>query len=80
MTKDTVGKGEVFNVGCGEPHSVNELVKLIGGDFVFVPALPGEVKFTHADNTKAKTLLGWQPTIRLEDGINQLKKEWGIEE
>jgi nucleoside-diphosphate-sugar epimerase len=80
MTKDTVGKGEVINVGCGEPHSVNELVKLIGGDFVFVPALPGEVKFTHADNTKAKTLLGWQPTIRLEDGINQLKKEWGIEE
>ena len=79
MTKDTVGKGEVINVGYGEPHSVNELVKMIGGESIFVPALPGEVRFTHADNTKARTLLGWQPQIRLEEGIAQLKKDWGIE-
>ncbi len=79
MTKDTVGKGEVINVGNGHPHSVNELVKMIGGEYVFVPALPGEAKFTHADNTKARELLGWQPTIALEDGVKQLKKEYGVE-
>lgn len=79
MTKDTVGKGEVINIGYGEPHSVNELVKLIGGEYEHVPLLPGEMKFTHADNTKAKELLGWEPSIKLEDGVKQLKKDWGIE-
>ncbi len=79
MTKETVGKGEVLNIGYGEPHSVNELVQLIGGAAEYVPALPGEMKFTHADNSKARRLLGWQPTIALADGIAMLKKEWGLE-
>jgi nucleoside-diphosphate-sugar epimerase len=79
MTKDTVGKGEIINIGYGEPHSVNELAKLIGGPTTFVPELPGEMRYTKADNTKAKTLLGWNPTIALEEGVAALKKEWGIE-
>jgi nucleoside-diphosphate-sugar epimerase len=79
MTKDTVGKGELINIGYGQPHSVNELVKLIGGDHINVPELPGEMKMTHADNTKAKKLLGWKPTISLEQGITELKAEWGVE-
>lgn len=79
MTKDTVGKGEIINVGNGNPKSVNDLVKLIGGERVFVPALPGEIKYTKADNTKAKKLLGWEPTIRIEEGIAGLKREMGIE-
>ncbi len=79
MTKATVGKGEVINIGYGEPHSVNELVTLIGGPAVFVPALPGEMKMTHADNTLAKELLGWKPTVRLEEGVAELKKEMGLE-
>lgn len=79
MTKDTVGKGEVINIGYGSPASIIDLVKLIGGEYIFVSELPGEVKRTQADNTKAKTLLGWEPTISLEEGIAELKKEWGIE-
>ena len=79
MTKDTVGKGEVINIGCGDPHTVNEIADWIGGERVFVPELPGELRFTHADISKAKKLLGWEPTISLEEGIAELKKEWGIE-
>lgn len=78
MTKTTVGKGEVINIGCGKPYSVNELAQLIGGDHIFIPALPGEVRFTQADNTKAKKMLGWEPTISFEDGISQLKQEYKI--
>ncbi len=78
MTKDTVGKGEVINIGYGEPHSVNELVTLIGGDFVSVPPLPGEMKMTHADNSLARELLGWKPTIGLEEGITQLKHDMSL--
>ncbi len=79
MTKDTVGKGETINVGFGNPYSVNQLAEMIGGPTVNVPALPGEMKYTKADISKAKNLLGWEPTIQLPDGIVELKKEWGLE-
>lgn len=78
MASPNVGKGEVINIGNGHPYSVNELVKLIGGKFVFVPPRPGDILRTEADYSKAKELLGWEPTITLPDGIAQLKKEWGI--
>lgn len=78
MTKQNVGKGETFNIGCGTPHTVNELVKIMGGEFVNVPARPGDPRFSGADNTKAKEILGWNPTASLEQGVEELKKEWGI--
>ncbi len=75
MTKETVGKGEVINIGNGDPHTVNELAELIGGEVVFTPALAGEMPYTHADNSKAKRLLGWEPTVFFRDGVTELKKQ-----
>jgi nucleoside-diphosphate-sugar epimerase len=80
MSKEGVGHGEIINVGFGHPYSVNQLAEFIGGPTVNVPALPGEMKYTEADNTKARELLGWEPSITLEEGIAELKKEWGLEE
>lgn len=76
MESSRVGGGEVLNIGNGKPHSVNEIVKMIGGESVFVPPRPGDVRFTHADNVKAKEFLGWEPTISLEEGIERLKKAY----
>ncbi len=78
MTKDTVGHGEVINLGYGDPHTVNEVAALIGGPVEFVPELAGEVRLTHADNSKAKRLLGWEPTISLSEGVAALKKKYGV--
>ncbi len=78
MIKETVGKGETINVGYGKPYSVNQLAELIGGSIVNVDPLLGEMKYTKADNTKAKELLGWEPKISLEEGIKHLKEEWGV--
>jgi len=50
----------------------------VGGKSVKVPERPGDVRKTHADITKAKDVLGWSPDISMEDGIAELKKEWGI--
>ncbi len=74
MTSDAVGKGETINIGNNNPHSVNDIVSLIGGASVFVDARPGDVRFTQANITKAKKLLGWEPTVTLEEGIAALKK------
>ena len=33
------------------------------GPFMYVSHRPGEAKDTRADITKAKTILGWKPTV-----------------
>ncbi len=79
MTSEKAGNGEVINVGNGSPHSVNQLVELIGGDFINIDARAGDPRRTEADNRKAKEFLGWEPTISLKEGIDMLKKEWGVD-
>ncbi len=63
MESNQVGRGEVINVGNGQPRSVNELAKILGGETVFVPPRPGDPRKTEADILLAKKLLGWEPTI-----------------
>ncbi len=72
-----VGKGEVLNIGAGRDVSIKKLAELIGGPINFVPARL-EPKHTKADASLAKELIGWEPTVRFEDGIAELKKEWGL--
>lgn len=78
MATNNIGKGEVINIGCGRPTTVNELAKIMGGEYVYIEPRLGDQRFSGADNTKAKKLLGWSPTIKLEDGIAELKKELGV--
>lgn len=78
MTVNSVGKGEIINIGSGESCSVNELAKLIGGPTVNIESRAGDPRKTQADITLAKKLLGWKPAITLEQGIDELKKEFGI--
>lgn len=77
MESIKVGKGEVINIGAGKNFSVNQLVKLIGGPVVHEPARL-EPHDTLADNSLAKKLLGWKPEVSFEEGIAELKKEFGI--
>lgn len=76
-TSTNVGKGEVINIGAGNNRTVNELATAIGGPTVIEPERlePGHAR---ADNQKAKRLLNWTPTISLEDGVAELKKEAGL--
>ncbi|KKS43742.1 MAG: hypothetical protein UV05_C0022G0005 [candidate division CPR1 bacterium GW2011_GWA2_42_17] len=72
-----VGKGEVINIGAGRSFSVNNMAKLIGGPVVHEPPRI-EPHDTLADNSLAKKLLGWEPEVALEEGIEELKKLWKI--
>jgi len=73
-----IKNGECINIGMGRQVSVNEIAELIGGETTNVPERPGEMKSIQSDNTKAKELLGWEPTISLEQGIKELKEEAGL--
>ena len=72
-----VAKGEVINIGRGKEYSVNELAKMIGGPIINKPPRL-EVKASLADNTLAKELLGWEPTVNLPEWLEEYKKEVGI--
>jgi len=60
---------EIYNVGAGNPQSVNRLVELIGGAVVHIPKRPGEPDCTWADITKIRAELGWEPRISLSEGV-----------
>ena len=72
-----VGKGEVINIGAGRNVSIKALADMFGGEIAYAaPRI--EAHDSLADNRKAKELLGWDPTVTLEDGIMALKKEMQI--
>jgi len=74
---DMVGKGEVMNIGAGHNQTINRIAELIGGPVVHIePRL--EPHDTLADSSLAKKLLGWEPQVTIEEGIDELKKISGL--
>jgi len=67
--------GEIWNLGAGNPQSVNRLVELIGGPVSHIPKRPGEPDVTWADIGKITKDLGWQPRIPFEDGVRRMMAE-----
>ena len=72
---ETKADGEVFNLGAGDPQSVNRLVELLGGDVVHIPKRPGEPDCTWADIGKIRRVLGWTPRISFADGVGKILAE-----
>ena len=72
---ETEQMGEVYNLGAGNPQSVNRLVELLGGDVVYIPKRPGEPDSTWADITKITAELGWQPEVSFEKGVARMVSE-----
>jgi UDP-glucose 4-epimerase len=68
-----------FNIGHGEETSVLDLVDALRAvadtplpDPSFMPERPGEVRRSCLDITRARTELGWQPTVQLRDGLRTI--------
>ncbi|MEA2391398.1 MAG: hypothetical protein QOK31_1507, partial [Solirubrobacteraceae bacterium] len=70
-------RGEAFNAGGGEPHSVREVVELVCR--LAAPGLepdvrgagtpPGEIDRQYVDSSKLRALTGWAPQVPLEEGL-----------
>ena len=63
---------ECINVGSGNHYSVNKLVKLLGGEIVYIPKRPGEPDCTFADVSKINNLLNWKAIVSFEDGVQKM--------
>ncbi len=78
LAKDLKGFN-IINVGGGNPISIKKIAEMIIGErkkfeIKYINAKPGEAQKTHADISKAKKLLGWVPTINIEEGIKECLK------
>lgn len=69
---ETEKMGEIYNLGTGNPQSVNRLVELLGGQVTYVPKRPGEPDCTWADISKITRDLGWRPEIDFSDGVAEM--------
>lgn len=67
--------GEIWNVGAGNPQSVNLLVALLGGPVIHIPKRPGEPDCTFADIAKIRRELGWEPKVSFEEGVRRILAE-----
>jgi UDP-glucose 4-epimerase len=74
---DNADYGEVFNVGTGTNHSVNELAELISSKTTLIEPRKGEARVTLANNEKLRTVMGWSPKVKLEDWVLSCKKQLG---
>jgi len=73
MESDLKG-GEIINISSGDSYSVNYLAKWIGGEVSYLPKRTGDVLHTQADINLAKEVLGWEPKIDFNKGLEETKK------
>ena len=71
----------VFNLGEHTTISLIDLVRTIEkhtgipAKMKYLPSQPGDVEITYADITKASTMLGYAPSVTVDDGIRKFV-EW----
>lgn len=89
LTSNTKALNSIFNVAFGERYSLNDLFQFIKDAVavnskevleinpIYGPPRAGDVQHSHADISKAKELLGYNPEFSLKNGIGEtLKWYW----
>lgn len=69
--------GQVINIGSGESISINEMLR-VAADLLDVPLHPeyrdaraGDVRHSRADISRAKVLLGYEPSVGFREGLSR---------
>jgi nucleoside-diphosphate-sugar epimerase len=69
--------GRIFDVAASAPASVNEVADTIGAllgkrvESRFAPPRAGDIRDSWADISAAREVLGWSPTVDLEEGLRR---------
>ncbi|MFC4799039.1 NAD-dependent epimerase/dehydratase family protein [Neobacillus sp. GCM10023253] len=71
------GTNETFNIGCNIKTSINELYQSISKltskniQPIFMRARSGDILHSRLNNSKAKSLLDWEPNYDLHSGLTE---------
>jgi len=77
--------GEVFNFGNTDEITITELAKKIirktgsHSSIKFMPPAPDDPRRRCPDISKARKLLGWEPKVDLDSGLDRLIVLWKVE-
>lgn len=83
--------GEVFNVACGQRHTLLETYEIAAeliqfpGRPKFLPARPGDIRHSQADISRAQRVLGYEPKVSFRSGLQrtiawyQDERHWSAE-
>ncbi|MGQ9478511.1 MAG: NAD-dependent epimerase/dehydratase family protein [Thermoproteota archaeon] len=69
---------QTYNIGSGKPVKIRDLANLmisLSGlkiQPVHEPSREGEIKHGYADISRAERLLGFKPTVNIDDGVKEL--------
>ena len=72
---------EVFNAGSGIPTRIIDLARLVirvtgvSAKILHASPRPGDIRESWADISKARRVLGYQPTVALEEGLRYTIRE-----
>ncbi len=76
--------GRIFNVAAGSPASVNAVADAIGRilgkpvERLHGPPRPGDIRDSWADVSEAGRVLGYRPSIDLEEGLRRTIESLGV--
>ena len=68
---------EPVNIGSREERTILEFAKIVveltgsRSEIVHRPALTDDPKQRHPDLTRANTILGWEPSVKIEEGLTK---------
>jgi UDP-glucose 4-epimerase len=65
--------GYTFEFGRGHNYSINDIANMFDIEPIYKEDKPGEAQETLADYSVAKNILGWEPTINLEDYVKKYR-------
>ena len=73
---------DIINLGSDSPITLNELIGTVGqvlgreAKIDELPPQPGDMSQTHADITRARTVLDWGPRVSLGEGLAHFVRWW----
>ncbi|HXX44372.1 MAG TPA: GDP-mannose 4,6-dehydratase [Candidatus Acidoferrales bacterium] len=84
FAKPQVSIGEVFNFCTGEKLTVKALAEKMRAITAFrgqilwdtIPRRPLDIQILYGDSTKAKSVLGWEARISLDEGLRRTADFW----
>jgi len=75
LAAESTHECEIFNLASGQTQSINHLASLLSDKVVYIPKRPGEPDITHADISKAKQLIGYDPKVSFDEGVSRVLKD-----